>query len=165
MQSFFEEVISRLSQAKVEYVIVGGVSAVLQGAPIVTEDLDLCYRRTPENIARLATALAPLKPQLRDFPPDLPFTFDARAIQLGSNFTLAVGTEKLDLLGVMSGLGGYEDVVAGADDMLVAEMEVKVLSLAQLIVAKEAAGRPKDLAAIPTLRATMEMKEIEESDS
>lgn len=99
MQNFFEDVIARLTQAQVEFIIVGGVSAVLQGVPIVTKDLDLCYRRTPANLARLARALAPLQPRLRGFPPDLPFTFDERTLQLGSNFTLVVGDEDLDLLG------------------------------------------------------------------
>jgi hypothetical protein len=49
VQRFFEEVVGRLTQAQVEYVVVGGVSAVLQGAPIVTVDLDICYRRSREN--------------------------------------------------------------------------------------------------------------------
>ncbi len=159
MQDFSEKVIKLLTQAQVEFVVVGGVSAVLQGAPIVTKDMDVCYRRTPENIARLATALAPLQPRLRGFPPDLPHIFDERSILLGSNFTLLVGNEELDLLGVMSGLGGYEAVVGQADEMLVSDCRVKVLSLAQLIITKEAAGRPKDLAVIPTLRATLEMQQ------
>ena len=40
-------------------VVVGGISAVLQGAPIVTVDLDLCYLRRPDNLRRIAEALAP----------------------------------------------------------------------------------------------------------
>jgi hypothetical protein len=60
VQSFFEEVIQSLSGKGVEFLVVGGMSAVLQGAAIVTKDVDLCYRRTPENIRKLAEALAPL---------------------------------------------------------------------------------------------------------
>jgi hypothetical protein len=33
----------------VEFIVVGGVAAVLQGAPVVTFDLDILHRRTPEN--------------------------------------------------------------------------------------------------------------------
>jgi hypothetical protein len=159
VQIFFEEVISRLAQAQVEFVVVGGVSGVLQGAPIVTRDLDICYRRTSENITRLATALAPLQPQLRGFPPDLPYTFDARSLQLGTNFTLLIGQEELDLLGEMSAIGNYERIIDQADEMLVAGFKVKVLSLAHLIATKKAAGRPKDLAVLPTLQATLEEKQ------
>src|SRR5262245_52561481 len=83
MAPFMEEIVRRLTDANVEFVVVGGVSAVLQGAGVVTLDLDLCYRRTEENIARLVGALAPLKPRPRGFPADLPFIFDARTVQLG----------------------------------------------------------------------------------
>jgi hypothetical protein len=163
VQSFVEEMIARLARAEVEYVIVGGVSAVLQGVPVVTQDLDLCYRRTPENLTRLAAALAPLQPRLRGLPPDLPVTFDERALRLGTNFTLLVGDEHLDLLAGMSALGGYEQIFAGVDDMVVGGFHVKVLRLPELIATKEAAGRAKDLAVLPLLRATLESKRAQQS--
>jgi predicted nucleotidyltransferase len=159
MQGFVKDMILRLADAHVEFVVVGGVSAVLQGAPITTADLDVCYRRTPENIAQLARVLAPLNPRMRGFPPDLPFVFDERSIQLGSNFTLEIGDESFDLLGVMSAIGGYEDVVGQALDLELDGHRVKVLSLEQLIATKTAAGRPKDLAVIPVLRATLELQQ------
>jgi predicted nucleotidyltransferase len=155
MPNFLEEIVTVLARAQVEFVIVGGVSAILQGAAIVTGDLDLCYRRTPANIARLVAALAPLNPRPRGFAPDLPFFFDERTVQLGSNFTLDIADQDLDLLGVMSGLGGYEDVLAGASDMVVAGFPVKVLTLAQLIVTKQAAGRDKDRQMLPHLQAAL----------
>jgi hypothetical protein len=150
--------LTRLAQAQVEFVIVGGVSAVLQGAPITTRDLDVCYRRTPANISRLVSALAPLGPRPRGFPPELPFFLDERALQLGSNFTLEIGDESLDLLGIMSAIGGYEDIIHQAEEKTVAGHKVKVLPLALLITTKQAAGRPKDLAVIPELKATLEMQ-------
>jgi hypothetical protein len=165
MQGFVKDMILRLVDAQVEFVVVGGMSAVLHGAPITTADLDVCYRRTPENIARLARALAPLSPRLRGFPPDLPFVFDERSIQLGSNFTLEIGDESFDLLGVMSAIGGYEDIVGQVLELELDGHRVKVLSLEQLIATKTAAGRPKDLAVIPVLRATMELQQKQgESD-
>ena len=163
MPNFLEEMVSRLTQAEVEFVIVGGVSAVLQGAPITTRDLDVCYRRTPANITRLVSALAPLNPRPRGFPPDLPFFFDERSIQLGSNFTLEIGDESLDLLGVMSAIGGYEEIISQAEEKTVAGHKVKVLPLALLIATKQAAGRPKDLAVIPELKATLEMQQKSKS--
>src|SRR5208337_1291833 len=91
MPPFLEDLVNRLVPAGVEFVVVGGVSAVLHGATITTRDLDLCYRRTPENIARLVAVLGPLQPRPRGFPPGLPFVFDERTVLLGSNFTLEVG--------------------------------------------------------------------------
>jgi hypothetical protein len=153
--TFIADTVTRLCDAGVEFVIAGGVSAVLHGSPVITNDLDLCYRRTPDNVRRLVAALAPLAPRPRGFPPDLPFAFDERTILLGSNFTLAVGPEDLDLLGTMSAVGGYEEVVGAAVDMTVAGRPVKVLALTDLIASKEAAGRPKDLAVLPLLRALL----------
>jgi hypothetical protein len=155
---FHEEMIARLADSRVEFIVVGGVSAVLQGAGITTRDLDICYRRTPENIARLVAALAPLNPRARGFPPDLPFTFDERTVTLGSNFTLDIGPEALDLLGTMSGIGGYEDVISTAVDVVVLGRQVKALALDKLITTKRAAGRKKDLATIPELEETLERK-------
>src|SRR5262245_60199555 len=114
MQHFAKEIVRRLVEGQVEFVVVGGFSAVLQGVPIVTLDLDICYRRTPENVARLAATLAPLEPKARGFPPDFPFFFDERTILLGSNFTLLIGDESLDLLGEMGGVGGYEEIIGQA---------------------------------------------------
>jgi predicted nucleotidyltransferase len=162
MLDFAKTVLAKLVEAQVEFVVVGGVSAVLQGVPITTVDLDVCYRRTPENIARLASVVAAFNARLRDFPAELPFTLDARAIQLGSNFTLEIGDESLDLLGTMSAIGGYEDIIDQAQDVLVNSMTVKALSLDQLITTKAAAGRPKDFATIPIIRATLEMKKLQE---
>src|SRR5450432_1436896 len=72
MQNFVEKVLEALTQAGVEFIVVGGVSAVLQGVPVVTQDLDLCYRRTPENVRRLASALRSLHPKLRGLPEGIP---------------------------------------------------------------------------------------------
>src|SRR5713101_412824 len=163
MANFLEDMVTRLAQAEVEFVMVGGVSAVLQGAPITTRDLDVCYRRTPANVSRLVSALAPLQPRPRGFPSDLPFFFDERAIQLGSNFTLEIGDESLDLLGAMSAIGGYEEIIDQAEEKTVAGHDVKVLPLSLLIATKQAAGRPKDLAVIPELKATLEMQQKSKS--
>lgn len=158
MQGFVKDVFARLTTANVEFVVVGGVSAVLQGVPIMTLDLDLCYRRTPENIRKLAAALAPLSLRQRGFPPDLPALFDERTIQMGCNFTLETGIEHLDLLGEMSAIGGYEQIIGHAEDIEFQNYRLKVLSLEQLIATKEAANRPKDHLVLPTLRAVLEMR-------
>jgi len=163
VQRFVKEMIVRLAQAQVEFVVVGGISAVLQGVPLVTIDLDLCYRRTPSNLARLAAALRPLRPRPRGFAPDLPFTFDEHTLQLGCNFTLSIENEDLDLLGEMSAIGGYEQIIAQAEEVDIEGFRVKVLPLSQLIATKQAAGRPKDLAVLPLLKATLELQQKQES--
>ena len=165
LPNFVKEIVERLQAGGVEFIVVGGVGAILQGATVNTMDLDICYRRTPQNIAHLVAALAPLNPRPRGFPPDLPFVFDERTVQLGSNFTLEIGPESLDLLGVMSAIGGYEQVIDGALDAQLDTLTVKTLSLEQLITTKTAAGRRKDLATIPELQATLERKRQQNNPS
>jgi predicted nucleotidyltransferase len=155
MQSFVEKVLEALTQAGVEFIVVGGVSAVLQGAPVVTQDLDLCYRRTPDNVRRLASALGPFHPKLRGLPDGVPNLVDERALQMGTNFTLDLDGEDLDLLAEMSGIGGYDNVVDSVVELEVDRHAVKVLSLERLIATKRAAGRAKDLAMLPLLEATL----------
>ena len=163
MRRSYEVVITALAKAQVEFVVVGGISAVLQGAPIITEDLDLCYRRHPENLVRLAKALAPFSPRLRGLPPELPAVFDERTLQFGTNFTLSLGEENVDLLAEMSGIGGYEQIRSQANEMIVGGERVLVLSLPQLIATKQAANRPKDQATLPLLRATLELQQKQQS--
>jgi hypothetical protein len=158
VDGFMEDIVRRLVAEKVEFVVVGMMSAVLQGSSLTTRDLDLCYRRTADNIARLVKVLRPLDPRPRGFPEDLPFVFDERTVQLGANFTLDIGVESLDLLGEMSGLGGYEQIIGRTVEVLYGGVRVRALALEDLIRTKTAAGREKDIAALPDLRALLKEK-------
>ena len=158
MLNFAERLLVALAEANVEFVVVGGISAVMNGAPIITRDIDVCYRRVDANLIRLADALKPFQPKLRELPDGVPNLFDVHSLRLGSNFTLIADNQALDLLGVMSGIGGYDEIIGRAIEMDVAGHLVKVLSLEDLIRTKRAAGRPKDLAVLPTLEATLQMQ-------
>ncbi len=103
----FKALIRLLARQGVEFILVGGAAATAHGSVRLTEDLDIVYRRTPENINRLAACLAPHKPYLREAPPGLPFRLDADAIQHGLNFTLTTDLGALDLLGEITGGGRY----------------------------------------------------------
>ena len=163
MLNFAERIIVALAKNKVEFVVVGGISAVLHGAPIITRDIDLCYRRVDENLVRLADALKPFQPRLRDLPEGLPNLFDVHSLRLGTNFTLIADEQALDLLGIMSAIGGYESIIDRTIEMDVGGYKVRVLSLEDLIRTKRAAGRMKDLAVLPTLEATLQMqRELEQ---
>jgi hypothetical protein len=85
----FPALIRRLSTGGIEFIVVGGVAGAIHGAAHVTYDIDSVYRRTADNMSRLAAALAPVDPYLRGAPPGLPFTLDAPTRGRGLNFTLA----------------------------------------------------------------------------
>lgn len=145
MATDFRRLLDSLVEHRVEFVIIGGVALVLHGSSRVTQDLDICYSRSPENLERLATALAPFQPTLRGAPPGLPFTLDARSLQSGLNFTLSAEPGDIDILGEVPGVGGYDKVSADAVTMEVYGNRVLVMSLTALEQAKRAAGRLKDI--------------------
>ena len=147
--------------AGVDFAIIGGWAAILHGGANVTNDLDVCYSRQPENLMRLAGALAPFHPRLRDLPGDLPFVWDAATLHNGTNFKLWTDFGGIDLLAEVSGLGGFEEVKASSVLVRVFDRDVWTLDLPSLIKAKRAAGREKDLRALPELEGLLEAQESE----
>ena len=128
----------------VEFIVIGGQAESLMGSARVTYDVDLCYRRTQNNLERLAEALKQLKPTLRGAPPNLAFVIDARSLALGNNYTFETPLGSLDLLGWIDPLGGYDAVIKNAETYPVGDIELKVIGLADLIRVKEHIGRAKD---------------------
>ena len=151
-----ERLLPALSEAGVEFIVVGGVAAIVHGSARLTQDLDVVYRRSPENVGRLATALTPFAPYLRGAPPDLPFRWDSKTIERGLNFTLATSAGPLDVLGEITGGGTYETLIPHSRKISVFGIECYCLGLDRLIQAKRDAGRPKDLEIIAELEALRE---------
>jgi hypothetical protein len=137
-------ILRQLTEGHVEFVLIGGLAMIAQGSAYVTNDLDICYARSPQNIAAVAAAFASLHPYLRGAPAGLPFRFEAPTIQAGLNFTLTTDLGGVDLLGEVSGIGSYEQVLAQSEERAVFGLTIRVLSLDGLIAAKKAAGRSKD---------------------
>jgi predicted nucleotidyltransferase len=148
-----EEILRALYDEGVAFVIVGGAAMQLQGSGYVTLDLDFCYERSRDNIQKLSRALAPYHPALRDAPEGLPFRFDCATIEHRLNFTLSTDLGPLDFLGEVLGIGDYAAVKAVSEIMELYGLNHRVLSLDGLIMAKRAAGRDKDIAALKELEA------------
>jgi len=137
----FPGLLRTLTDAGVDFIVVGGAAATAHGSARLTLDLAVVYRRSPEQIDRLVTALAPHQPYLRGAPPGLPFRWDAKTIAHGLNFTLVTDLGALDLLGEITGGGMYEDLLSHALPLDVFGIPCRGLSLERLIVVKRAAGR------------------------
>lgn len=101
----FDVAVQAFCDAGVEFVLIGGWAAILNGSVRTTRDLDICYARTGENHRRIANALAPYRPRPREFPSDLPFVWDATTLNNGTVFTLTTTLGAIDLLAEVSGLG------------------------------------------------------------
>jgi len=152
----FEALLTALDHNSVEYIIVGGAAAIAHGSARLTQDLDVVYRRSPENLDRLIAALRTYQPYLRGVPGGLPFIWDRETLQRGLNFTLTTELGAIDLFGEIPGGGTYDDMISGAISLPIFSGTSKCLSLSQLIRAKRAAGRPKDLEALAELEAIAE---------
>jgi predicted nucleotidyltransferase len=153
------QLLTGLLDGGVAFVVVGGAAATAHGSAIPTFDLDICYARDRANLERLARTVAAWHPKLRGAPPDIPFLWDAETLRRGLNFTLATDLGPLDLLGEVAGVGGYEHARPRAAEVRVFGVSCAVLSLHDLIAAKRAAGRTKDLAALPELEALLEAQQ------
>jgi hypothetical protein len=149
------EILRLLARTEVEFIVVGMTAGVLRGAPVTTIDLGIVHRRSPENVARLLHVLAEL---------DAVYRHDPRKLRPNESHLLGPGHQllttthgDLDCLGTIDQGKSYEDLLEQATEMQLAEgLPVRVLALTALIEIKERAGRPKDLAVIPVLRATLD---------
>jgi hypothetical protein len=148
-----------LNAAHVEFIVIGGVAAIGHGSARFTKDLDVVYRRSDENLARIAKALAGHHPYLRGAPLGLPFIWDVRTIEMGLNFTLTTNLGDIDLLGEIAGGGDYQQLYPHTEPKVLFNQKCQCLSLEKLIAVKRAAGRPKDFEAIAELEALKEERD------
>jgi hypothetical protein len=148
--------VAKLCDAGVEFIIVGGASAVLQGAPITTNDLDIVHRRTPENVARLLEVLLQLDATMRyDFAHrGLRPTAEMLAGRGQINLSTSLGP--IDPLCELDAGQGYDELLAHSQFMSDGERVLRVLDLPTLIAVKTKAGRPKDRLVLPILIATLQ---------
>ena len=152
--SRYRQTLELLGGHGVELVVVGGIAAVLQGVPLVTFDLDVVHCRTRENVDRLLSALDDLGARYRGDPRGLAPSRDT--LMGPGHHLLSTRLGPLDVLGAVADGLVFEDLVADTVTLQLGDLRVPVLDLARLIAVKEATGRPKDLAALPTLKATLE---------
>lgn len=151
MQSF-TQLLQRLADAGIEFVIVGGYAAVAYGSTIVTRDLDICALLTPQNIEALRRALADYHPRHRLTPQRLSF-LDVPKEERVHNLYLETDVGVVDILSEILGVGGVERLKEKAERLRIGGREYRLIALEDLITAKEAIGREKDLLAAKELRA------------
>lgn len=152
----FAGLIGALANGRVEFLIVGGLAATVHGSARMTQDIDVVYSRSPENVRRLVEALAPFAPYLRGAPTGLPFEWAASTVLRGLNFTLTTRLGDIDLLGEITGGGTYEELEGSTLGVEIFGHRCRCLDLDTLIRVKRAAGRPRDLEAVAELEALAE---------
>jgi hypothetical protein len=146
----FARILETLEKHGVAFVVVGGVAAVLQGAPVTTFDIDTLVKVDAENVERLVRALIELGARYREHADLKPTREDLAA---GGHLLLMTDSGPLDVLGFIGGGKRYEDVERQSVAMSVGSLSLRVLSLEMLIEEKKALGRDKDLAVLRLLEA------------
>jgi hypothetical protein len=155
----FTRAVQALVDEEVQFVIIGGWSAILHGSRSSAEDFDICYSRSPQNLQSLARALAPFKPRVRGAPEDLPFVWNEETLRNGGVFALTTAQGDIDLHPEISGVGWFDQAKEHSILVNAFDRSVWTLDLRTLIQAKRAAGREKDLRVLPELESLLEAQE------
>lgn len=153
-----QEILAVLDRHDVRYVLIGGMAAILHGAPHLTTDVDIVPEEGRANLERVSAALKELHARIRvtGEKEGVPFDHDAVSLARVRVWNLVTDLGNLDITFVPSGTRGYDDLRRDARTMKVRGIDVPVASLADVIRSKEAADRQRDRAVLPILRAMLE---------
>ena len=138
------DLLKRLNDHQVEYVLVGGVACVLHGSQAVTQDVDICAPFTPDNLSRLIAALAGTRPRFRMSRDLRPLPGQPEKLEGFKNLYLVTDLGQLDILSEITGVGGYSEVARHTIRVDLESVKCRVLDLETLIAAKKALDSPKD---------------------
>lgn len=153
------EILKRLHDGKVEFSLIGGFASRHYGVTLVTEDVDVCARFTPENLRRLESAFKDLHPRHRLTANKLPFELTDELCQLLKNVYLNTDLGVLDCISQVAGIGDFEAVLQKSELTEFPFGSCYVLKIEALIQAKQAVGRPHDLEAVRQLQVIKEKSE------
>lgn len=159
----FYELLGALVAGEVAFIVVGGVAAVLEGAPVSTFDLDIVYSLEGENVARLAHVLDDLDAAYVD-PGGRKIRPSIDRLRGGGHHLLRTRHGRLDVMGSIGNALTYADLVSRSRARTLRGLEIMVLGLETLIASKEAAGRPKDRAVLDLLRETLAQRGRQSGD-
>lgn len=158
MTDYFE-LLRILAAHEVDFIVVGGVAAVLRAVPVQTFDLDIVHARNDENIQSLLAALTELDAVARHRP-QRPRPNASHFVGTG-HILLTTRHGNLDVLCTIDDGAGYDELKQYADELEVAGETFRVLGLRHLADVKRRAGRPKDLAVVPLIEHIIELSEEE----
>ena len=151
------EILRVLDDHRVEFIIVGGVCAVLHGAPITTFDLDLVHSRAPDNLSCLLNALMDLDASYRGHPKQI--KPDVESLASSGHHLLITRFGPLDLLGTIEKDLGYADLIEHSEEIQIENLAFRILTLEYLIEIKEETAREKDRLTLPVLKHTLKERD------
>jgi hypothetical protein len=149
------DIVLALADGGVEFILVGGLAAVAQGATMTTFDVDIVHSRSEDNIDRLLAVLTGLKAYYRGRPGGDPRPPDRRALAGPGHSLLMTSLGPLDVLGEIEGHRSHAQLIDHTESVSFAGRVVRVLSLEMIVQLKRASSHPKDVQALPILEAAL----------
>jgi hypothetical protein len=146
--------LERLAATGTEVILVGGLAAVAQGAPITTFDADIVHRRTEGNVDRLIAFLLDIGAHHRGRPPP-PLPPDRQALLGAGHSLLTTRLGQLDVLGTIEEGRGYEQLLPDTVTIGMGGHPLRVLSLEAIVRLKRTSTHPKDKLRLPILEAIL----------
>ena len=151
-----------LTQEGVEFVVVGGFASLVLGSPLPTEDIYVLPNREFANLERLANALRRMNARIRTEAEPVEARLDAAFLE-NMPFMLNLVTDfgivdlTFDPSGPLNGFGAWNE--SASSEEIAEGLTIRVASLTDIIASKEAAGRQKDLRALPYLQSLREVRQ------
>jgi len=135
----FRDFIQAMNHQNVEYILVGGYAVILHGYRRVTGDMDIWVNRTTENYQRLAKAFAEFGLPLFDMTES-----KFLDVEVADVFSYGRPPVSIDIITKLKGVE-FDDAYSQAQVFNEEGLEIRFIHLNNLIEAKKAAGRHKDL--------------------
>ena len=158
MNDDFRDLLRRLVETQVDFVLVGGFAGVVHGCSYVTQDIDICCDFSPENLLALQKAVSDLHPVHRMTPGRKRLSLTEQTCSQFKNLYLDTDIGQLDCLSFIDGLGDYQTVKQASKLIRIKDLPLRILSLDGLIKAKKAMNRPRDRQVIFELEAIKKLK-------
>ena len=150
--------IELLADAEVEFVIVGGMAAVVQGVPVTTFDLDIVHNRAEANTKKLLALLKTIHARYRGHPPEKRVELSEAAFLGKGHQLLYTDLGALDVLGAIEDGLEYEDLVAHSIEVKLRGKAVKILTLEKLADLKSRSANEKDRLVFKLIAKTLAEK-------
>jgi hypothetical protein len=162
MKDNFSNLIDRLCDNGVEFVIIGGLAGTIHGTTRITQDVDICCKFTAGNLLKLYSAVKDVHPVHRINPKRPILVLNSQNADKFKNLYLGTDIGQLDCLDEVKGIGKFDDVCKNAISIQIGDRVYQVLSLDALIKSKKSLNRLQDKQDILQLQAIKETKQREE---
>ena len=152
------KLLRRLTEAGVDFVVIGGIAVNLSGYGRMTRDLDIVFASDPANLRALGGVLTGLNARLRGIEENLPFAADEHTLSGIELLTLETDLGWLDVHREVPGMRGYSGLRERAERVTLDGVPVLIASIDDLLAMKRAAGRGVDEIDVSALEAIKRLR-------